>query len=173
MTDETRPLMFTWMGDGFTPKNAFWAKRADEQYVVGQDYRLAPIEERSPQSHSHYFAVINEAWKNLPDEKVARWPSPEHLRKWCLIKAGFRTERSIVASSLAEAAKIMAFVQPMDDYAVVVARENVVIVYEAESQSLRAMKKQRFQESKERVFDVLAQIAGVSADELRQNVEVT
>ena len=120
-------------------------------------------------SHRFYFASVNEAWKNLPEDMAERYPTSDHLRKWALIKAGYRDERSIVASSKAEALRIAAFIRPMDEYAVVVVREAVVRVYTAKSQSTRAMGKAEFGASKEKVLDILSAMIGTSRDALVAN----
>lgn len=128
----------------------------------------ATREHRSKVSHDHFFASVAEAYKNLPEDIAADFASEDHLRKWALIKAGFRDERSIVASSRAEALRLAAFVRPFDEFAVVVVREAVVTVYQAKSQSLRAMGKAEFQRSKDAVFDVLAKLIGTDVSELKQ-----
>lgn len=160
------PLTFDWDGEVMRPVHP---RRADVHYVVGGQYRLAPYEERSRASHNQYFAAVHEAWQNLPEDMVERYPTDDHLRKWALIKAGYREERSIVCDSPAAAEKVAAFIRPIDDYAVVVARDNVVVVYTAKSQSYRTMNKQEFQQSKERVLDVLAQVIGASTEDLKRN----
>lgn len=165
MTD-IPPIAFAWDGESMVPQNG---RLADRHYVVGLSYRLAPYEDRSQRSHNHYFAAVKEAWENLPEDKAERFPTSEHLRKWALIRAGYRDERSIVAASKAEAQRMAAFVKPMDEYAVVVVSEAVVTVYTAKSQSLRAMGKKDFQASKDAVLDVLAAMVGVGAPALRQN----
>jgi hypothetical protein len=172
MTDETRPIQFTWDGEAMQPRNAFWAKRCDEQYVVGQDYRLAPYEERSMRSHGHFFACLTEAWRNLPEALSDRFPSPEALRKYALIKAGYRDERVIAAATSEEASKLAAFARSMDDYAVVVIDDNVVTVLTAKSQSMRAMDKATFQKSKDDVLRVVAELVHVTPDQLKQNAGV-
>ena len=54
-----------------------------------------------------------------------------------------------------------AFVRPMDEHAVVLISEAVVSVYTAQSQSFRAMGKERFQASKDAVLEALADMIGV------------
>ena len=105
----------------------------------------------------------------MPEYLAERFATAEHLRKHALIRAGFRDERTIVASSKAEAQRIAAFVRPFDEYAIVVAKEATVIVYTAKSQSLRAMGRKEFAESKNAVLDEIAAMAGVEADDLRRN----
>lgn len=158
-------LPFRWTGEAMAPLPSF-AKRCDAEFVVGEVYNLEAIEQRSAKSHAHYFASVNEAWQNLPENAVEQFPTSEHLRKWCLIRAGYAEHRNIVASSKAEALRLAAFVRPMDSYAVVTARECVVTVYTAESQSMKAMGKQRFQESKDAVLSLLAAMIGTDPVEI-------
>jgi hypothetical protein len=160
------PIAFTWDGDHMVPLSP---AAADRQYVVHETYRLVPYEDRSQASHNQYFAAVNEAWQNLPAEVAERFATAEHLRKLCLIKAGYRDERSIVAASKAEAQRLVAFIRPLDDYAVVLASEAVVTVYTAKSQSMKAMGKRVFQESKQAVLDICADLIGVAPAQLSSN----
>lgn len=159
------PLPFRWTGDTMEPLRAF-KRRADAEFVVGQIYRLDVVEDRSAASHRHYFAAINEAWSNLPEAEADRFPSPEHLRKWALINAGFHNRREMVASSKAEAARLAAFIEPMDEYAAVTVRGAAVEVLTARSQSVRAMGKEEFQRSKDAVLEIVASVIGVTPGEL-------
>ena len=52
------PVNFRWDGEAMVPLNP---RLADRYYVVGETYRLEPREERSPNSHNHYFAAVHEA----------------------------------------------------------------------------------------------------------------
>lgn len=158
-------LPFTWTGEAMIPARGF-AKRCDAEFIVGVVYHLEAMEERSAASHRHYFAAVNEAWQNLPETMVEQFPTSEHLRKWCLIRAGYHQSRDIVVSSKAEAQRLAAFIKPMDSYAVVVARAAVVTVYTAESQSQKAMGKERFQESKDAVLSLLAAMVGTDPVEI-------
>lgn len=159
------PLLFIWQGDGFTPVPRH-AKDCDARFVVGYRYQLDEVLERSEASHRQYFAAIKEAWTNLPDHMTAAFPTPEHLRKHALIKAGYRDERSIQAGSRAEAVRLAAFIRPMDEYAIVTVSGALVTVYTAKSQSFRAMGKKEFQASKQAVLDILADMIGVTASTL-------
>jgi hypothetical protein len=143
-------------------------KAADATFVAGQVYRLETVEERSAASHAHYFAALNEGWKNLREEDMERFPSSEHLRKWCLIRAGYRDEKTLVCSSKAEAQRVAAFVRPIDEYAVVTVSEAVVRVWTAKSQSMKAMGKVDFQTSKEAVLAIVAEMIGVAPDQLKR-----
>lgn len=158
-------LPMRWDGEAMVPLPGF-ARRADAQFVIGQTYRLEPVEDRSAASHRHYFAAINEAWANLPDHMAERFPSPESLRKFALIKAGYADSRQIVAASKAEAQRLAAFIRPMDEYAVVTVDQAVVTIFTARSQSVRAMGKAEFQDSKQKVLDVIADMIGVTSEAL-------
>lgn len=138
-------------------------------YVDQCEYRLAVEEERSSNSHNHYFSALREAWTNLADEDAARFPSVDHLRKRALIKAGYHDERSIVCASKAEAQRVAAFVRPMDEYAIVLVSEAVVRVLTAKSQSTKAMGKDVFQQSKTAVLETIAAMIGTTPEALKSN----
>lgn len=165
----TAPVHFRWDGESMVPLPRF-ARLADREFVIGQDYALVEHHERSDASHRHYFACIREAWLNLPEDKADQYASPEHLRKWALIKAGYRDERSLACSSKAEAIRLAAFLRPRDDYSVVIVREALVIEYTAKSQSVKAMGKADFQASKDAVLAVLADLIGTDPASLSTNV---
>ena len=159
------PVVFTWDGETMVPQQRF-NRVCAKQYVVGETYPLIPMEARSQASHAHYFAAINEAWSNLPEDLTERFPTSEHLRKAALVKAGYADERTIVCASKAEAQRVAAFIRPMDTYAIVVVNEATVKVFTAQSQSMKAMGKKAFQESKDKVLEILAEQIGVQVDAL-------
>jgi hypothetical protein len=166
MSAPETPLAFTWTGDSLIPLSKRWQKECDQRLVIGERYLMTEVQERSGASHRHYMASVTEAWSNLPEELADRFPNPDSLRKYALIKAGYRDERSIVCSSRAEAERLAAFIKPMDTYAVVALKDAVVIVYTAKSQSYRAMPKGEFQKSKDDVLDVLSKMIGVERAKL-------
>lgn len=155
-----------WTGDAMEPLRGH-AKRADKEWVVGQVYQIEAIEPRSGAAHKQFFAAVRDVWSTLPEHLAEQFPNPERLRKWCLIKAGYRDERSIVCASKAEAQRVAAFITPMDEYAIVTVAQCVVTVYTAKSQSIRAMGAKDFYVSKERVFDVLAELTGADVTSMR------
>lgn len=163
------PCSFIWDGECMTPSSRSMALLADKYYTVGERYTLIPHEQRSADSHRHYFASIHEAWLNLPENYADRLPTAEHLRKWALIKAGYFDSRSIVETSKAQAQRLAAFMKPMNDFAVVTIDGCTVTVYTAKSQSMRAMGKAEFQRSKNAVLDVIAGMVGVSVDSLTRS----
>lgn len=161
------PILCIWTAAGvrpgqhaLVPWGAIWGKRAAEQFVAGEHYQVATIEERSINSHNHFFAALNDLYGNLPESIADSFSSVEHLRKRALIATGWRDERSIVCASKAEAQRVAAFVRPMDDFAAVSVHESAVVVWTAKSQSMRAMGKETFQRSKDDVLNWAAALIG-------------
>ncbi|RJP45509.1 hypothetical protein C4587_00875 [Candidatus Parcubacteria bacterium] len=162
-------MVARYQGEGVFEALGRSKRDADHEYVIGEIYRLERIEERSEASHRSYFAAIREAWANLPEHLAERFPTPEHLRKYALIRCGYATQRQHVCASKAEAQRFAAFVRPIDEYSIVTTQGNIVTVWTASSQSYRAMKKQRFLESQRAVRDYCASLIGVNADNLQEN----
>jgi hypothetical protein len=160
------PLIFQWSGEAMVPQRP---KLADREYIIGEVYRLGVIEERSTNSHSHFFAAVHDAWNNLPEGMMDRYPTPEHLRRAALIATGWCDSHTLVCSSKAGAQRVAAFMRPVDEFAVVVAKEATVTRYIAKSQSYRAMGKEDFQASKTAVLDHIASLIGVKPEALSAN----
>jgi hypothetical protein len=165
------PLVYRWNGDAFEPASNLHKKWANASFVVGELYGLVVDEERSMKSHRHYFAMIREAWLNLSEEQMLRWPSPDALRKWALIATGYRNEHIVTCTSPDEACKVSAFLRPIDSLAVVAVEESTVIYATAKSQSSRAMSKEEFQASKDAVLNLIAQEIGTDTETLLRNTE--
>jgi hypothetical protein len=145
-------MIFEWDGEAMVPLRRFH-NVANSEFTVGEKYRMEAQEQRSLISHNHYFATLQGIWESLPERYGDAIPSVEHMRKWALIRTGYRDERSIVCASKAEAKRVAAFVKPMDDFAIVVVNEATVAVYTAKSQSHKAMGGKEFQKSKEAVLE--------------------
>jgi hypothetical protein len=115
------------------------------------------------------FAALKEAHNSLPDETAERLPTPEHLRKFALIKTGFADSRSLACSSRAEALRIAAFMRPADEFSVVTIEGAVVTVWTAKSQSVRAMGKAEFTASKDAVLAYVASLIGTTTAALERH----
>lgn len=158
------PLRY--MGDGeFRTTSRSHAARCDKDLVIGEVLRWEPISDRSPESHKHYFAVINAAWGTLPEALADEYPSPESLRKRALIKCGYCDMKKIVCRHNADALAVAALVTDMDEFALVNVSENVVTVWRAHSQAMRAMGKKQFQESKDKVLHWISNLIGADVTE--------
>jgi hypothetical protein len=158
-----RPMVFQWDGDAMIPRSP---RMADKTYVVGEVYTLVPHEDRSPASHSHEFAWLKEAWKNLPENLADLYPTPEALRKRALISAGYYDETIVDAGSAAAAIRVAAAFRQIDDFALVIVRGVHVIRRTAKSQSRRAMNKEEFQASKTAIIEIVSGMIGVKPGEL-------
>lgn len=133
----------------------------------GEIVTLDRQEERSEISHRHEFAWLKEAWNSLPDALAADYPSAEHLRKRALINTGWCDVRDYPCASRAEAVRLAATLRAeLDDYTVVIVRDAVVRVLRAKSQSRGKMKPADFQASKQAILDWVAELIGVSPDQL-------
>ncbi len=161
------PLAFAWDGEVMRPLPAFAEDRGDA-LRPGEVVQLAPLRARSSPSHRHYFACVREAWVNLPEGLAERFATEEHLRKYALIKAGYRSERAIVCSSSSDARRVAAFIRPIDDYSIISVNGTVITQFTAKSQSAEAMSKAEFQASKEAVLGILADMIGVDPASLLQ-----
>lgn len=161
-------ILFRWDGDHMVPERRF-VHRCDREFVVGELYRMEAVEERSRASHNHYFAAVNEAWKNLPEDLAEQYPTDDHLRRRALIDAGFYDEAIIDCETERAAQNVAAFVAKRDGFALVIIRDQYVIVRTAKSQSVKAMGAKVFQASKQAVLDTIADMLSVHPAELAAN----
>lgn len=81
-----------------------------------------------------------------------------------LIRTGYCNKRQLVCRSAKEAERMAAFMRPTNPLAVIEVDNCVVTEWTAESQSNRAMGKQRFQESKDAVLGWVADLIGLPSD---------
>lgn len=136
--------------------------------VVGDVKAWQAVEHRSSETHRHFFAVVNEAWKNLPEELADDFPNPETLRKWALIKAGFCSETRIVCANNSEAMTLAAKAKAMDKFSLIAIDGKAVTIWTADSQRRDAMGRQQFQEAKERAIDIISTLLGTDAATLKE-----
>lgn len=135
---------------------------------AGEVHGWQMAEHRSKASHDHFFACVNEAWKSLPEDMADDFPSPEHLRKWSLIKAGFCSETRIVCANNGEAMTLATKAKAMDRYSVVAIDGKAVTIWTADSQRKDAMGRKLFQEAKERALHIISQLIGTDAATLKE-----
>lgn len=161
-----RKFVMMWRDGVFIPSDRIKAY-CDEAFGEGEVVSFERHEERSTASHNHYFACVQEAWSNLP-EQDERFPTPDALRKWALIKNGYCTKSEAVLDTPEQAATVAAFTGNAEGVIIVV-RENVVTKYTAMSQSTAAMGKSEFQKSKDLVLDTIAELIAVKRRRLEDN----
>ncbi len=168
-SESAPPVLFVWEGDNMVPAGQHWAKLADQHYVIGERYRLVPYHDRSIASHNHYFAVIGEAWANLPDDLHDRFPSPEHLRKYALVRTGYADSTVMVLETPEQARQVGAFIRPADEFGILVVKDNTLTRFVAQSQSRKAMGKAKFAESKNAVLGFIASMLGTDVAALEKH----
>lgn len=135
---------------------------------VGAVHGWSLSEHRSKSSHDHFFAVVNEAWKSLPEDMADDFPSPEHLRKWALIKAGFCSETRVACANNGEAMTLATKAKAMDKFSVVAIDGKAVTIWTADSQRRDAMGRHAFQEAKERALHIISNLLGIDATTLKE-----
>lgn len=163
-----RPIVAIWDGNVFVPLPRF-KRLCDQQFMLNEEIALIRSEERSMSAHRGYFASINEAWKNLAEEYANGYPSPEHLRAAALVEAGYCTETNYVMDSPKEAKHLGIMLRRLSPLAIIRISGNVVKHFEAESQSVSAMRKERFSASCKAVLDIVAGMARTTPAELNRN----
>lgn len=163
-----RPVVFVWTGDHMVPLPRF-QRLCDQQFAVHEEYPLVILEERSQASHNHYFAALTEAWKNLAEEYAKDFPTMESLRHWALVQSGYCTETTYATKNPAEARKLAIALRRASPYAVLQVKGDVVLHFEAESQSRPAMKRDRFEASKADVLELVASMARTTPAALKKN----
>lgn len=167
MTQPPRRYRLVWRDGVFVPDGLRLAEFCDHEFGEGEVVTFERHEERSTQSHNHYHACIKDVWDNLP-EGENRFPTPDSLRKWALIRSGYCTITDMVLESEKDAKTVAAFMGNSDGVIIVV-RGNVVRRYTAKSQSHKAMNKDEFQRSKQDVLDTIAELLAVKRKELEKN----
>lgn len=163
-----RAVVFTWDGDVMIPLPRF-RDLCNKQFVVHEEYPLSIVENRSLASHNHYFAALNEGWQNLNEQDAKRFPTPETLRAWCLVECGYCTDTRYVMDTPKDAKSMGLLLRKLSPLAVITIKGNIVVHYEAESQSAAAMKKERFEASKAEVLALVASMSRTTVAELKKN----
>lgn len=160
-----RNFRMMWRDGVFVPADSI-ARYCDEAFGEGEIVTFERHEERSTASHNHYFACVQEGWNNLP-EQDDRFPTPDALRKWALIKNGFCNKSEFVCSTEQEAQTVAAYTGNSEGVIIVV-KGNVVVKYTAMSQSTAAMGNEAFQKSKDAVLDTIAELIAVKRKRLEE-----
>jgi hypothetical protein len=101
-----------------------------------------------------YFAIVKESFENLPAHLEEKFPTAEHLRKWCLIRAGWCEIKDLVTTSKSQSHEIAALMRHLDRYAVISVNEQLVIVATAKSQTRKAQPKAQFMETAQKVYRI-------------------
>ncbi|MEP0147106.1 hypothetical protein [Pseudophaeobacter sp.] len=169
---KTDLIRVVWTGQALEPDGNFAMHQLHDRLGAGEVINVDLDPERSEKSHKHQFAFVRTAWQNLPEalKNAPYAKNAETLRKHALIATGFcdtemlavgcprRAERSAAAMSR--------LATRMSGYAVTEVQGTVAYCHTPLSQNQRAMGARAFQESKQAVLEWLADLIGVSPDQL-------
>lgn len=131
------------------------------------------IEVRSERSHNHQFAEINDMFQNLPEshkhEPYAA--NADCFRKHGLIMEGYCDVYGIVCATHKDACDAAPHIakseRKLHGYALATVKGNVIAIKTPHSQSMRAMGKDKFQESKDAVLGWARHLVGLTIPEER------
>jgi len=126
-------------------------------------------DEKTENFRRAYFAMVREAWRNLPEQIADRFPDHGRLRKWALIKAGYANEQDLVCESVTDALRFTNYLTKVQPHSVVTCKANVIKIWTAKSQRRGAMNPEEFKDSANAVLDLLSEIIGTKVRELRRN----
>jgi hypothetical protein len=163
-----RPIAFVRVDNHLVPLPRF-QRAFDEQYAVNEEYALIKSEERNMTRHRGYFAQVKEAFKNLDEAYANGYPSPDHLRADALIEAGYCSMDQFECKSHEEALRIARRFRREIPLARIRVREDLVIIYEAKSQSVASMGREEFDASCRKVLHIVASMARTTPAELKKN----
>jgi hypothetical protein len=163
-----RPIAFIRVDNHLVPLPRF-QRAFDEQYAINEEYALIKSEDRNMTRHRGYFAQIKEAFNNLTEEYANGYPSVDHLRADALIMAGYYTEARYVMDSRDEAKHLGVMLRRLSPLAVIRIKGNVVLHFEAKSQSVSSMGREEFETSCRKVLHIVASMARTTPAELKKN----
>lgn len=143
------PVHMTYSGGGVFLADKRQVAACEEHLGVGEVVTMAPIEERSRRSHDHFFATMEDLWQTRPEHLTDAYPTADSFRKRALIATGHCDTSTTVCASNAEALRMLALAKVLAPESLSTVKGVVVTVYTAHSQSMRAMGKAKFQESKD------------------------
>jgi len=166
------PLTYTWDGQAMVPVPRL-AKIARERFEVGQRYQLEEVQDRDMIKHRRQFAFIKRAWENLPEQYASEpWAqSPDHLRRFALIKEGFANTETFTCGSKAEAMRWASQLRADNEYAIVTVQGSTIYRFTAMSQSTRAMGAKMFYESRAKVMAFIDNLLGLQPGETAKQEE--
>ncbi len=158
-------ILAGWDGSSLIPMRKYQAI-CDRELVIGEHYIAALEPLSSPASRRHFFACIHELFASWPEAHPRQFQTPDALRKWALIRCGFRTERQFATASKAEARRLATFLAAGDEYAELSVVDIVIIEWTALSQKTHSMGREQFAKSKAETLAFLAEQVGVSVESL-------
>lgn len=124
----------------------------------------AKLQEASDASRRQMFAVLNRAWQSLPEDLKETYPTMDALRKRALIQANFYDETIIEVGDAATAGRMVTSLRRQNDMSHV--RIEGGHVFQRTAKSIKDMDKETFEAAKQAIFEIVAELIGVTVDEL-------
>ncbi len=154
------------------PDGNFAAAELAERLGAGEVTNVDLDPDRSGRTHRHQFAFVRTAWQNLPEDlKSAPYAKSEDtLRKHALIACGFCDVDVIPLNCEVTAGAVVDTLKKCDrrqeGYRLITVDGTIVQIFTPHSQSMKAMGKDLFHESKSAILEWMAGKIGVQPHEL-------
>lgn len=165
-------IRVVWTGQALEPDGNYAMHQLHDRLGAGEVINVDLDPDRSAKSHKHQFAFVRTAWQNLP-ETLKNAPfakNADTLRKHALIATGFCDTEMVPVGCPRRADRVAASMSRLaarlHGYSVTSIEGPVVYCHTPHSQSQRTMGAKAFQESKQAILEWLAQLLGVSPDQL-------
>lgn len=161
-----------WDGECLVPDRPSDKAQVEERFGQGEVFPVDLDPKRSTRTHNHYFAIIKNAWDNLP-ERLANEPfarSTETLRKHALISRNYCDIDTIAIGEEIQAARVAGEMRKIsrraENYQVISTQGTVIHVFTAKTQRVNVMGRTEFNKSKTAVIEWLADLIGTTPEKL-------
>lgn len=166
----TPQIIYDCTGDGLKPV----ARHRDlfaRLFEAGKRYLLIEFNERSRDTHDHFFATVTGYWHQWPENYERELPSPDHLRKHALIRTGHYIQSVMAhASAMTAAAYVRDFLHYVD-YAEGSISGATTVMRIAKTQRKKVMEAVEFQKSKQDVLDFCQAVTGIAPEDMEREAK--
>jgi hypothetical protein len=125
---------------------------------------IADPAEHSDAARRRFFAIIRDAFDNMPEHWKALLPSSEHLRKFVLCRIGHCDVVTTDCSTKAAAERVALLARQLDSFAVVDVRGALVTTMVAKSLRKRVCPKAVFMPLTALAYDYLRKMTGYDVE---------
>lgn len=120
--------------------------------------------DHSDQARKRFFAIIKDAYDNMPEQWRPLISSSEHLRKWVLCRIGHCDITTTDCGSKAAAERVAVLARHLDTFAVVEVRGAIVTTMIAKSLRKRVCPKKVFMPLTEKAYAYLNEMFGFDVE---------
>ncbi len=125
---------------------------------------IADPAEHSDKARARFFAIIADAYGNMPERWRPLIASSEHLRKWVLCRIGHCDTTTTDCGSKAAAERVAVLAKQLDTFAVVEIRGALVTTMIARSIRKRVCPKAMFMPLTEKAYAYLNEMMGYDVE---------